>query len=103
MQKAANGALGHLAELLFAGLEGSETSEKIMQRVKLLTSLAAAMIENGKIESCEKELALSAALLSAAALFAAYGPEDFSRGNFFSRLIAKTDFFLSLAGTSGLL
>lgn len=103
VQKAANGALGHLAELLFAGLEGSETSEKIMQRVKLLTSLAAAMTENGKIGSCEKELALSAALLSAAALFAAYRPEDFSRGNFFSRLIAKTDFFLSLAGTSGLL
>ena len=96
VHKTANGALEHFAEQISSGIENRELFEKIMQRIKLIASLASAATENGKFEFCEKELAFSAAFLSVAILAAAYESEDFFSGNFFSRLFAKVDFFISV-------
>ena len=76
----------------------SETAGKIMSRAGKLTSLSAALAENGKIGFFEKELAFSAALIFSAALDISFGNGKFFRGNFFDRLLSETDFFLSLAG-----
>ena len=81
-------------------MERSETSEKIMQRIKLLTSLASTMTGNRKIEFCEKEFAFSAALLSVAILVSSYKPGEFSRRNFFAVLLAEVDFFISVIEAS---
>lgn len=96
VQKTAKGALENFAEMLFAGGENPETAEKIMPRVKVLTSLAATMTENGNVELCEEEFAFSAVFLSVAALAAVYKTEEFSCGNFFRRILLKVDFFLSV-------
>lgn len=100
VQKTAKGALENFAETLFAGCENPETAGKIMPRVKVLTSLAAIMTENGKAGLCEEEFAFSAAFLSVAALAAVYKTEEFSCGNFFRRLLLKFDFFLSVIKAS---
>ena len=96
VRKTADGMLEKFAKQILSGKENSETDRKIVSRVKRLTSLAANFAENGKIELCEKELAFPAAFLSVATLASAYKPEKFSRGNFFSRLLAKVDFFISV-------
>ena len=100
VRKTADGALENFAEKLLADMERSETSEKIMQRIKLLTSLASTMTGNRKIEFCEKEFAFSAALLSVAILVSSYKPGEFSRRNFFAVLLAEVDFFISVIEAS---
>ena len=100
VHKTANGALENFAEILFAGMEKSETSEKIMQRIKMLTSLASTMTEKEKFEFCEKELAFSAAFLSVVSIASAYKFEVLSCEKFFSRLFAKVDFFISVIEAS---
>lgn len=96
IRKTADGSLEKFAELVSAGREKSETAGKIMRRIKRLISLTVSFTENGKTAFCEKELAFSSVFLSAALLAAAYGPEDFFRGNFYPRLFAKVDYFLSV-------
>lgn len=96
VRKTADGALEKFAELAASGREKSENAEKIMRRVKRLTSLAASFTENGKIEFCEKELAFSSVFLSVAAIAEAYKSENFSRENFLPRLLAEADFFISV-------
>ncbi|MBR6421533.1 acyl-CoA dehydrogenase family protein [bacterium] len=96
VRKTADGTLEKFAEQILSGKENSETDRKIASRVKRLTLLASNLSENGKIEFCEKELAFSSAFLSVAILASAYESEKFSSGNFFSRLLAKVDFFISV-------
>lgn len=96
VHKISNGAFAHFAEEISAVIENPETAGKIAHRVNRLTLFASTTGENGKIEFCEKELAFSAAFLSVAILSAAYESENFSRGNFFPRLLARVDFFISV-------
>ena len=100
VRKTATGVLENFEKQIFAGRENSELFGNIRHRIKTLTSLASTFAENGKIAFCEKEIAFSAAFLSVATLAAAYKPEDFSRENFFCRLFAEIDFFLSVIGLS---
>ena len=100
VRKTADGMLEKLAEQLLSGNGKSETAVKIVSCARQLTSLAANLSENGKIEFCEKEIAFSAVFLSVAILIAAYEPDNFSRGKFFLSLLAKVDFFLSVIEVS---
>lgn len=100
VRKTADGTLERLIGTLSGRAADPETAEKIMQRVKRLTSYASLLTGNGKSAFCEKELASAAVLIFAAALSAAYRPEYFFHGNFLTRLLNKTDFFLSVAGAS---
>ena len=95
-RKTADGVLGKFVEQLFLGTENSETVGKIVSRVRKLTSVSAALAENGKIGFCEKELAFSAALVFSAALAAFFGNEKFLSRNFVISLLSKADFFLSV-------
>ena len=96
VRKTADGALEQIAEKLFAGKEPGELAENVMVRVKKLTSVAAELYENGKIVFCEEKVAFAAVFVFAALLSVFYGTENFSRENFFSRLLSKAGFFLSL-------
>ena len=100
VRKTADGMLEKFGEQLLFGTGNPETSGKIIPRARRLTSLAANLSENGKIEFCEKELAFSSAFLSVAILNAAYKPDNFAGRKFFPRLLAKVDFFLSLIEAS---
>lgn len=97
-RKTADGLFEKFVGQLLSGNGKSETAGKIMSRAGKLTSLSAALAENGKIGFFEKELAFSAALIFSAALDISFGNGKFFRGNFFDRLLSETDFFLSLAG-----
>ena len=97
-RKTADGILGKFVEQLTAENGNSETAGKIMPYAGKLTSLSAALAENGKIGFCEKELAFSAALIFSAALAASFGNGKFFRGNFSERLLQEAAFFLSVAG-----
>ena len=96
VQKTANGVLENFAAELFTGRENLETAGKVMSRIRRLTSFAATFTENGKVKTCEEELAFSAAFLSIASLAVDCAHKNFFRENFFSRLFAKVDFFLSV-------
>lgn len=99
-RKTAEGLLGKFVEQLMPENGNTETSGKIIPRVRRLTSLAASCAENGKIEFFEKEFAFSAAFVFSAALAVSFGTEKFFRGNFVARLLSEADFFLSLIEAS---
>ena len=99
-RKTAEGLLGKFVEQLMPEKGNTETSGKIIPRVRRLTSLAASCAENGKIEFFEKEFAFSAAFVFSAALAVSFGTEKFFRGNFVARLLSEADFFLSLIEAS---
>jgi len=96
VKKTTDGTSERLVKSILAGQEKSELAESVLRRVEKLTSLAAKLSENGKIEFCEKELAFSSVFLSVVALAFAFEYDNFSRGNFFSRLLSNVDFFLSV-------
>jgi Acyl-CoA dehydrogenases len=100
VQKTALGVFKHCTEQILAGTDKNAFAEKIMERVRQLTSLASSLLENGKIEFCEKELAFSAVFLSVASIAAAYKFEDFFSVKFFSPIFAKVDFFISVIEAS---
>ena len=99
-RKTADGLAGKFVEQLLSENEDPETAGKILSCVRKLTSVSAALAENGKVGFFEKELAFSAALVFSAALAASFGNGKFFRGNFFTRLLQEAGFFLSVAGAS---
>lgn len=96
VRKTTDGTLEKIVKKLLGGGEDPELSEKIVRRAEKLTSVSSELAKNGKIALCEEKVAFAAVFVFAALLSVFYGTENFSRENFFSRLLSKAGFFLSL-------